>query len=840
MDERLEALGLRIERLALEPDRIRAPLIALVRPILARLGWQPKVSAEKARELLALARARAALAHEAPLHARESATLALEKVVEEAVDELERNVASVERATVVNRRPMVAHAAWLRRMWEVVSRASRIGSASPDDAGLRAVAATDPVRLLPPLGLRAAPVEGEGTPRSGSAAGEADTARLLDLELGAVDHLIAAAMDEAELLGRRQRLLEAARQVLLETSAALPLDREGVAARQAFLAREITRIDRLCAEGVDGEVRLLHQARQACDRGERTRLHAALVALSEASFSAGDARMASLADAAVRRLWGGRDPRDPAARVASLDVSLQATFGAEVRRAVEEGCREGRERARKTPSHVRAVATALYDGGPRAYLHAALAAGGRFEVGGPLSPVRVVEHQSVTRAVRFPTRQLVLLPAEGPEDIPDAVIEDPRTILLSLAAGRLLARRFVLEETRAHHRTELHGELRVYLLDGSTSMIGPRARMRDAVLLAELSTLKRRLETQSARVVMHYRYFDEQLHPSREVRTPADVLEAIEDVLSTVRTGDTDIQNALLGSFAQIHAAQRSGAPLGRAQIVLVTDGAAPVDEAAIVAARERVGAIPVGLSVIALGEENEALRGIVARQRARGERAFYHFIDDETLRALAEDVDAIDAGAALHLPPAAGGVPSVAELERELGGLLDEMAQLSRSRDLEALEALDAHRASLAEVGLEPSMETEVERARAQAMTRDQRALSETYERWFPLPKDGRSVGAPPFAPATADAQAVLVVLGTVVEVLSVVGGSPLARMADAIDLLERLLPDAQLSPARYRAVLAHELSRLKGALLEVHYATGRLRPARDQSASSTPVASS
>jgi hypothetical protein len=849
MSERLEALGLRIERLALDPDAIRAPLLRLVRPILSRFGWQPKVSATKVRALLELARERAALWREAPLHANDEASAALAKAVAAAIAELEENVLSVERATVVNRRPMVSHAAWLRRMWEVVSRASRVGSAAPDDLELRAVAATDPVRLLPPLGLRAAGKggQGEGDAEAGEAdavepaEGEADTGRLVDLQLGAVDHLIAAAMDESELLGRRQRLLEAARQVLLETSAALPLDRGGVSERQAFLAREITRIDRLRAEGLDGEVRLLHQARQACDRGERDRLHAALVALSGASFTAGDGRMAGLADAAVQRLWGGRDPRDPAARRASLDASLGATFGEDVRRSVEEACRAGRERAEKTPSYVRNVATQLYDkDGARSFLVAALATGGRFEVGGPLSPVRVTEHETVVRAVRFPTRELVLLAAEGPEDIPDAVIEDPRMILLSLAAGRLLARRFVLEETRKRHRTELHGEMRVYVLDGSTSMIGSRSRMRDAVLLAELSTLKRRLETQSARVVLHYRYFDAELHPAREVRTPAAVLESIEDVVSTIRTGDTDIQKALLGSLEQIQAAQRSGMPLGQAQIVLVTDGDAPVDEAAITAARERVGAIPVGLSVIALGQENEALRALVARQRARGERAFYHFIDDETLQGLAADPESLDDGTALHLPPAPAGPPTAAELEKELGGLLEEMAQLSRTRDLESLESLGAHRAAMDEVGLDPAMEGEVERARAQAMMRDQRALAETYERWFPVPEDAKPAAAAPAAPAKTDVDAVLVVLGTVVEVLSVVGGSPLARMTDAIDLLERLLPDARLTPARYRAVLAEHLPRLRGALCEVHYATGRLRPSGAQSTSSMPVASS
>src|SRR5581483_5032069 len=151
------------------------------------------------------------------------------------------------------------------------------------------------------------------------------------------------------------------------------------------------------------------------------------------------------------------------------------------------------------------------------FLTAALASSGRFEVGGPLLPVQLVEYEHVTRAVRFPTQDLLLLPATDPTEIPDAVIDDPRTILLSLAAGRLLARRYVHHEEIPRTRTVLRGEVRVYMLDGSGSMIGSRARVRDAILLAELATLRKRATTYGGSVVLFYRYFNDALEPVQRI-----------------------------------------------------------------------------------------------------------------------------------------------------------------------------------------------------------------------------------------------------------------------------------------------------------------------------------
>ncbi len=73
---------------------------------------------------------------------------------------------------------------------------------------------------------------------------------------------------------------------------------------------------------------------------------------------------------------------------------------------------------------------------------------------------------------------------------------------------------------------------------------------------------------------------------------------------------------------------------------------------------------------------------------------------------------------------------------------------------------------------------------------------------------------------PPVEDIDAIEILLATVAEVVREVGGSSLARRADAIELLERLLPDARLSPARYFAVLREHPAPLAPALAAVHAA--------------------
>ena len=144
-------------------------------------------------------------------------------------------------------------------------------------------------------------------------------------------------------------------------------------------------------------------------------------------------------------------------------------------------------------------------------------------------------------------------------DLASAVIGDPRSLLMDLAAGKLLARRYLCQRPGTSGERRLRrNEVRVYVLDGLSSMLGPRARMRDALLLAELSTLTARLADpeRPGNPVLYYRYFNDTVGETRRVATTEEANAAVKDVLSEIWDGGTDIQGALLASFEQIRLAR--------------------------------------------------------------------------------------------------------------------------------------------------------------------------------------------------------------------------------------------------------------------------------------------
>ena len=155
----------------------------------------------------------------------------------------------------------------------------------------------------------------------------------------------------------------------------------------------------------------------------------------------------------------------------------------------------------------------------------------------------------------------------------------------------------------------------------------------------------------------------------------------------------------------------------------------------------------------------------------------------------------------AIHPPPVPDDLATPAALAEQVGGLVEEIATRRHARDVDALESLDSQAQANREMGLGPAQLTESERARALELYRDRVSLERQFDRWFP---EVRKVDAV-VGETDADVDAVVVVLSTIAETLGVIGGTSLARMADAIDLLERLLPDARLTPARYDAVVAH-----------------------------------
>jgi hypothetical protein len=165
--------------------------------------------------------------------------------------------------------------------------------------------------------------------------------------------------------------------------------------------------------------------------------------------------------------------------------------------------------------------------------------------------------------------------------------------------------------------------------------------------------------------------------------------------------------------------------------------------------------------------------------------------VNDAELSELCEG--SLDKGPPIHLPEARAA--EVAGLGRELTALLDELA------------------------GLEGPAPAEAAQARREALDRDHRALTARFSRWFPEAGDASPPPAPD-AQESDDLEAMSIVLATVAEVVREARGGPAARQADAIELLERLLTDAQLSPARYHATLNAHAARVAPAVAAVRAA--------------------
>jgi hypothetical protein len=414
VSEALDRIAERLERLSAEPELAATGMKRFVAPVLRVLKWEPKLETARLTALLdALSEA-----------GRVPAKPKLDELLESALRELEENTSTLEQACAVDGHPPPALVTWLYRLWKILRRAEVILERGlewrPPDASL----------LAPPL------IEPES---GGKAPGLANS----------VDPLLAAARAEQAILGRRRRLLEAARQALLESAAASKLDSEAVKARQSYIAGEIALIDRLEAAGLSPRVSLIHQARTAVSRGDAQKAHAALVAIDGAASRSGDFELARMTGKALRELWKGKSPFSVQACAESLARSGVETFSPDVRNAVSHGVAKGRRKLDEilhtADSDERAKAKRALDfldeKTDEALILAALHVDGCFDVGGVLCPQRAVEEHRRVRQVTFPTQDLALFPARTIDDVPDALIEDPRRILHDLAAGRLLSRR---------------------------------------------------------------------------------------------------------------------------------------------------------------------------------------------------------------------------------------------------------------------------------------------------------------------------------------------------------------------------------------------------------------
>ena len=236
-----------------------------------------------------------------------------------------------------------------------------------------------------------------------------------------------------------------------------------------------------------------------------------------------------------------------------------------------------------------------------------------------------------------PDRRLELAVTSSVAEVRDFVVEDPRRLVHDLASGAQRVRRLV---GGTAPRPARRVRARVYLADASGSMRGPRARLRDGLLLAELDALRRQALGGVPLDPLDVCFFGDRTLRFERIETAEAARAWIARLLGGGPcSGMTELSAALAGAARWLHDARRDPT-LASALLVVVTDGEDAVEVERIEAAWAPLRGLPVSLRVVCLGEENPWLKGWVARLRAAGRDAGWLHLDDASLAGMPLDFD--------------------------------------------------------------------------------------------------------------------------------------------------------------------------------------------------------
>lgn len=285
---------------------------------------------------------------------------------------------------------------------------------------------------------------------------------------------------------------------------------------------------------------------------------------------------------------------------------------------------------------------------------------------------------AVLRRVPYPTPLMSLDVARGIEELPGFLVSDPRMILYDLASNRQLARAYLAPDCpREAPRRTRRGAVRVYVCDASASMRGERARFRDALLIAELNNLSVREARGLARQPIYYSFFTDHATDVIRVNSSAGALKVVAALFErSPAQGRTDITFALESAYGAIRDARGHDQDLGRATVVLVTDGEDRVDPERLRAAQAPFGEIDITLNFISLGRENRDLKELVLEQREKGRRAFYYHLTDAEIAGIRGDFDCT----IRTLLPARHELALTGE-DPEVAAAIDALVALARAR---------------------------------------------------------------------------------------------------------------------------------------------------------------
>lgn len=282
------------------------------------------------------------------------------------------------------------------------------------------------------------------------------------------------------------------------------------------------------------------------------------------------------------------------------------------------------------------------------------------------------ETRPVQRRVSHPTQLMTYEHTNSLAELPNFVIHSPSNIIHALASNQQLIRAYLEEEPPRKPKRLRQTAVRVYVLDASGSMHGPRASFRDAILIAELNAIRVKARQGIPFDPLYFSFFNDSPTELARVDNGAEAMRQIEKLFRhSPAEGQTDITLALMSAFESIRAAIGKDPYLARATVVLVTDGEDAVDLELVRRTRKPFEGLSISLSFISLGEENPDLRSLVTEQRGQGERAFYNHLSDSEIGVAPTEFDSTFR---TLLPPDVPSTPGALE------GLLPH---------LEALEAI-------------------------------------------------------------------------------------------------------------------------------------------------------
>ena len=243
--------------------------------------------------------------------------------------------------------------------------------------------------------------------------------------------------------------------------------------------------------------------------------------------------------------------------------------------------------------------------------------------------------------VPYPTQTMTFETTGSLSELHNFVLDDPRMLLYDLASSRQRVRSYLQDAPPPRRQRKRRTAVRVYVCDASGSMQGARARFRDALILAELNNLRRKVQRGEPFDPLYFSFFNDTPTQLARVDTAAEASRQMEKLFEdSPAEGLTNITLALMAAFDSIHAAQGKDPYLARATVVLVTDGEDRVDMEVLRKTRAPVESLDIALSFISLGEENKDLRSLVDEQRQLGGRAFYSHLSDAEIASARTDFD--------------------------------------------------------------------------------------------------------------------------------------------------------------------------------------------------------